>query len=74
MDSFRISRMIRLDSDHFRPICFILIILHEKERTRCGEDAVWIFDSYSKGCVELWGQREGTDQSQPLVLLRSTYI
>ena len=51
--------MIRLDSDHFRPICFILIILHGKERTRCGEDTVWIFDSYSKGSVELWGREKG---------------
>ena len=24
-----------------------------------GEDIVWILDSYSKGCVELWGREKG---------------
>ena len=29
-----------------------------------GEDSMWIFDSYFKGCVELWSRERGTRKNQ----------
>jgi len=32
-----------------------------------GEDSMWIFDSYFKGCVELWSRERGLERSSTVL-------
>jgi len=32
-----------------------------------GEESMWIFDSYFKGCVELWSRERGLERSSTVL-------
>ena len=54
---------ILIPPGHFHPSYLVLILLRESRWMKSpsgsnGEDAVWIFDSYNKGCVELGAEND----------------
>jgi hypothetical protein len=59
----KVLAMLSINGTHIRPPPLTSLCFHAKSYLGGEGHAVWIFDSYYKGCVELWGRERGLSRA-----------